>query len=51
MVNTKIKLIILFAAKDEETLYKNKTWSWLWLRSSAPYCKIQALIEESRENH
>ena len=21
---------------------KNKTWSWLWLRSSAPYCKIQA---------
>lgn len=23
----------------------------LWLRSSAPYCKIQAQIEESRENH
>ena len=21
---------------------KNKTWSWLWLRSSAPYYKIQA---------
>ena len=24
------------------TISKNKTWSWLWLRSSAPYCKIQA---------
>ena len=30
---------------------KNKTWSWLWLRSSAPYCKIQTQIEESRENY
>ena len=24
------------------TLSKNKTWSWLWLRSSAPHYKIQA---------
>ena len=24
------------------TVSKNKTWSWLWFRSSAPYCKIQA---------
>ena len=32
------------------TVSKNKTWSWLWLRSWAPYCKIQALLEESREN-
>ena len=35
-----------------EKLYKvskNKTWSCLWLLSSAPYCKIQAQIEESRE--
>ena len=24
------------------TVSKNKTKSWLWLRSSAPYCKIQA---------
>ena len=30
---------------------KSKTWSWLWLRSWAPYCKIQTYIEESRENH
>ena len=28
---------------------KNKTWCHLWLRPSAPYCKIQASIEESRE--
>ena len=30
---------------------KNKTGSWLWLRSWAPYCQIQTEIEESRENH
>ena len=33
------------------TVSKNKTRSWLWLRSWAPYCKIQVQIEESRENH
>ena len=36
-----------------ETLYtvsKNKTGSWLWLRSWTP-CQIQTLIEESKENH
>ena len=32
------------------TVSKNKTWSWLGLRSFAPYCKIQAKMEESREN-
>ena len=32
-------------------LEKNKTWSWLWLRSSALYCKIEAEIEESREHN
>ena len=35
-----------------EKLYavsKNKTRSWLWLRSWTPYCKIQTKIEESRE--
>jgi len=43
---TKIRLIIFFAVKMEK-LYsdsKNKTWSWLWFRSSAPYWKIQAQI-------
>ena len=35
-----------------EKLYivsKNKTGSWLWLRSWIPYCQIQTEIEESRE--
>ena len=37
-----------------EKLYivsKNKTRSWLWLRSWTPYCQIQTQMEESRENH
>ena len=36
-----------------ENLYtgsKNKTGSWLWLRSWTPYCQIQTEIEESGEN-
>ena len=50
MVNTEIRLIIFFAAKDGElyTVSKNKTGSWLWLRSWTPYLQIQT--EESREN-
>ena len=53
MVDTEIRLIIFFAAKDGE-LYivsKNMTGSWLWLRSWTPYCQIQTEIEESGENH
>ena len=33
------------------TVSKNKTGSWLWLRSWTPYCQIQTEIKESRENH
>ena len=33
------------------TVSRNKTWSWLWLRASVPYCKIQVQIKESRTNH
>ena len=33
------------------TVNKNKTRSWLWLRSWTPYCQIQTEIEESGENH
>ena len=33
------------------TVNKNKTRSWLWLRSWTPYYQIQTQIEESRENH
>ena len=32
------------------TVNKNKTRSWLWLRSWTPYYQIQTHIEESREN-
>ena len=53
MVNTKIRLIIFFVAKNEEALYSQQkqdlelTVAQIW----ASYCKIQAYIEESRENH
>ena len=33
------------------TVNKNKTRSWLWLRSWTAYYQIQTQIEESRENH
>ena len=33
------------------TVSKNKTRSWLWLRSWTPHYQIQIYIEESRENH
>ena len=33
------------------TVSKNKTRSWLWLRSWTPYCQIQTEIEEGGENH
>ena len=33
------------------TVSKNKTRSWLWLRSWTPCCQIQTEIEESREKH
>ena len=47
------RLTVFFAAKDGEalTVCKNKTRSWLWLRSWTPYCQVQTEIEESRENH
>ena len=31
------------------TVSKNKTGSWLWLRSRTPFCQIQTNIEESGE--
>ena len=43
----------IFLQPKMEKLYtvnKNKTRSWLWLRSWTPYCQIQGQIEESREN-
>ena len=53
MVNTNIRLIIYFTAKDGQfyTVSKSMTRSWLWLRQWTPDCKTQTYIEESRENH
>jgi len=53
MVNTKIRFIIFFAAKDGEALYhQQKLDQELTVAQSwTPYCKIQIYIEESRENH
>ena len=50
MVNTEIKLITFFAAKDGEALYSQQKQDWeltVW----TPYCQIQTEIEESKENH
>ena len=44
---------LYFMQPKKEKLYtvnKNKTRSWLWLRSWTPYYQIQTQIEESREN-
>ena len=35
------------ASTIQTLVSKNKTWSWLWLRSSAPHSKIQASTKES----
>ena len=37
--------------KGKKQNSKNKTRSWLWLRSWTPYCQIQTEIEENGENH
>ena len=54
MVNTKVRSIIFFEAKDGGVLYsqqKHDQELTVWLRSWTPYCQIQNEIEESRENN
>ena len=53
MVNTKIRLIIFFAAKDREALYsqQKQDQELTVAQIVSSYCKIQTYIEESRENH
>ena len=53
MVNIKIRLIIFFAAKDEEALYsqQKQDWELTVAQIMTPYCQIQTEIEEGRENH
>ena len=50
---TKSDLLYSLQPKMEKlyTVSKNKTGSWLWLRSWTSYCQIQTLTEESRETH
>ena len=53
MVNTEIRLIIFFAAKDEEALnsQQKQDQEMTVTQTLTPYCDIQTSIEESRENH
>ena len=53
MVNTKIRLIIFFAAKDEEALYsqQKQDQELTVAQIMKLYYQIQTQIEESRENH
>ena len=53
MVNTEIRLIIFFAAKDGKTLYSQQKQDRELTVAQAmnSYCQIQTEIEESRDNH
>ena len=50
MVNTEIRLIIFFAAKDGEAQQK-QDWELTVAQIMNSLLQIQAEIEESRENH
>ena len=51
MVNTEIKLIILFAAKDREALYSQQKQDQELTVAQIMNSLLQTEIEESRENH
>ena len=53
MVNTKIRLIIFFAAKDGEALHgqQKQDWELTVAQTMNSLLQIQTEIEESRENH
>ena len=52
MVDTEIRLIMSFAAKDGEALYsQQKQDRELTIALITPYCQIHTEIEESGENH
>ena len=53
MVNTEIRLIIFFAAKDGEALYsqQKQDWELTVARIMNLLCQIQTEIEESGENN
>ena len=51
MVNTEIRLIIFFAAKDGEALYTQQEQDWELTVAQIMNSLLQTYIEESRENH
>ena len=53
MANTKIRLIIFFAAKDGESIYSQHKQDWELTVAQIMNFILQnsALSEESRENH
>ena len=53
MVNTEIRLIIFFAAKDGEALYSQQKQDWKLTVAQImnSLLQTQTYIEESRENH
>ena len=53
MVNTEIRLIIFFAAKDGEALYSQQKQDreWTVAQIMKSYYQIQTYIEESGGNH
>ena len=52
MVNTEIRLIIFFAAKDGEALNSQEKQDWdLTVAQIMKYWKLQIKIEGSRENN
>ena len=53
MVNTEIRLIIFFAAKDGEALHsqQKQDQELTVVQIMNSYCQMQTEIEESGENH
>ena len=53
MVNSEIRLIIFFAAKDGEALYsqQKQDQELPMAQIMNSYCQIQTEIEESKEKH
>ena len=51
MVDTKIILIIFFAAKDGEVLHSQQKQDWELTAAQIMNCQIQTEIEQSGDNH
>ena len=53
MVDTEIRLIIFFAAKDGEAIYtqQKQDWDLTVAQIMNSFCQIQTEIEESGEKH